>query len=77
MDVHSYLNIGVPQAVCGTTFGEAAALFSDEERKDLEIKAAAFNGDSNGWFHEVLSPGTFPDFRLGFNVIFLDFMDGS
>eukprot|EP00435_Cladocopium_sp_Y103_P006797 s249_g2.t1 len=26
------------EAVCGTTFGEAAALFSDEERKDLEIK---------------------------------------
>ena len=65
MDIHWYLNIPVPQAVCGTTFGEAAALFSDEERKDLEIKAAACNGDFNGWdFH-----GDFPDF----NWILVDF----
>lgn len=37
------------EAVCGTTFGEAAKLFSEAERKDLEIKAIPTGTGGRGW----------------------------
>lgn len=48
------------QAVCGTTFGEAAELFSDIQRKDLEIKVLRAWDPKCSWEYKF----TFVPFNL-------------